>query len=241
MKTGSSRARPPGSSSGNALALKSALWLALLFVILAAILFLTSGRLDWGMAWLLPGALFACALVNLVVLMRVNPEVVEERLQRRKGVKRWDRVLVAIMAAFGLALLLVAGFDERFGWSPQMAPSLRTAGLAVFVLGNLLFLWAMAVNKFFSKLVRTQEERGHHVVTAGPYQHVRHPGYVGWILMTFSIPVILGSVWAVVPAGLATCVMLVRTVLEDRTLKEELDGYTDYAEQVRYRLLPGIW
>jgi protein-S-isoprenylcysteine O-methyltransferase Ste14 len=109
------------------------------------------------------------------------------------------------------------------------------------VAGDLLLLWAMVVNRFFSKSVRIQRERSHRVVSVGPYRYVRHPGYVGWILMSAAVPVILGSLWALVPAGLAVAGMMVRTALEDRLLRADLEGYEEYAVKVRSRLLPGIW
>jgi protein-S-isoprenylcysteine O-methyltransferase Ste14 len=109
------------------------------------------------------------------------------------------------------------------------------------VLGDLIFLWAMAENKFFTKMVRIQKERGHYVVTGGPYRYVRHPGYVGWYIMMIGLAVALGSLWGFIPAGILLALMLVRTALEDRTLRKELAGYEDYAQRVRYRLIPGVW
>ena len=115
------------------------------------------------------------------------------------------------------------------------------AGLVVFVLGMGLMTWAMIVNNFFSLVVRIQKDRGHTVVSSGPYAYVRHPGYIGGILFQLATPVMLGTLWALVPAGLAACLIVIRTVLEDKTLQAELDGYKDYAARVRYRLLPGVW
>jgi protein-S-isoprenylcysteine O-methyltransferase Ste14 len=114
-------------------------------------------------------------------------------------------------------------------------------GLLGYALGNLIFSWSMASNPYFSGVVRIQEERGHTVAMGGPYRIVRHPGYVGYILFTLSTPLALGSLWGFVPAVLASLGMVVRTGLEDRTLREELAGYKDYARRVRYRLLPGVW
>jgi protein-S-isoprenylcysteine O-methyltransferase Ste14 len=104
-----------------------------------------------------------------------------------------------------------------------------------------LLTWSMAANAFFAQTVRIQEDRGHTVATGGPYRYVRHPGYVGGILFQVATPLILGSVWALIPAGLTVCLTIIRTALEDRTLLEELDGYKEYAGRVRYRLLPGVW
>jgi protein-S-isoprenylcysteine O-methyltransferase Ste14 len=101
--------------------------------------------------------------------------------------------------------------------------------------------WAMSVNTYLSTIVRVQTERGHHVVTAGPYRYVRHPMYVGTILFGLCIPLFLGSWYALLPGALMGIGYVIRTALEDRTLQAELPGYADYAAQVRYRLLPGVW
>lgn len=210
-------------------------------VVVWALLCLLAGRLDWVMAWVLLAVMAVCLMINLAVLRRVNPEVIDERLHIREGIKGWDKVLNAIVGVVVFSTLIVAGLNQRYGWSPQIPLWLQLAAVVPVVLGDLFFLWGMAVNKFFSKYVRIQEERGHYVVTAGPYQYVRHPGYVGWIVMWSGMTLMLGSLWAFLPAGLTVLLVLVRTVLEDRTLREELEGYSEYAERVRYRLLPGIW
>lgn len=241
MKTAKSTEQAELAPLGTALILKGVVALFGSLVVLGALLFLLAGRLDWVMAWVWLGLLTVCLLINLAVLWRVNPEVIDERIHVRKGVKGWDKVLSPIMGVFAIGALLVAALNQRFGWRPEVATWLQIAAVAPVLLGDLLFLWAMAVNKFFSKFIRIQEERGHHVVTAGPYQYVRHPGYIGWIVMWSGMTLMLGSLWALVPAGLAVLLVLVRTVLEDRTLRQELEGYSDYAERVRYRLLPGIW
>jgi len=109
------------------------------------------------------------------------------------------------------------------------------------VLGQGLFTWGMVSNKFFSTAVRIQTDRDHTVASGGPYRYVRHPGYVGYITASFATALALGSLWALIPAGLTMCLLVVRTALEDQTLQDELDGYKEYAQQVRYRLLPGVW
>jgi len=235
--TGQARERP----TTKATVLKGLVMLVVTLVILGAILFGSAGRVDWVMAWVFIGVLMACVIVNIVVLMKTNPDVIQERMSRPKDVKRWDIVLSSILGVFVMAALPLAGLDERFGWSPPIAPALHVAGLALFVIGDLLFLWTMAVNKFCSKLVCIQKERGHHVVTSGPYRYIRHPGYVGWSILVAGIPLILGSLWTFIPVGVAICLTVVRTVLEDNTLKEELDGYEEYARRVRYKLVPGVW
>ena len=107
--------------------------------------------------------------------------------------------------------------------------------------GNALFTWAMSANKFFSTSVRIQTDREHRVAESGPYARVRHPGYTGYILFTIATPMILGSLWALIPAGVTLVLFVIRTILEDRTLQNELDGYGEYAARVKYRLIPGIY
>jgi protein-S-isoprenylcysteine O-methyltransferase Ste14 len=138
-------------------------------------------------------------------------------------------------------MYIVAGLDARFGWSPEYALAIHLVALVLAPLGQCLFSWAMASNKFFSRAVRIQMDRGHAVETGGPYQYVRHPGYVGMIISMLATPLVLGSLWALIPAGLASGLYIVRTALEDQTLQEELEGYKAYAQHVRCRLLPRVW
>ena len=208
------------------------------YLVLAAVLFISSGRLNWIWAWAYLGAGLALLVINALIL---PPELIAERGQPGENVKRWDRVLATLGSLATLGIPIVAGLDERLGWSPQLVSAIHLVGLTFFVLGQGLFSWAMASNKYFSTAVRIQMDRGHTVATAGPYRYARHPGYVGYIVSSFGMSLALGSLWAIIPAGLIVCLLVVRTALEDRTLQDELPGYKDYAQRVRYRLLPGIW
>jgi protein-S-isoprenylcysteine O-methyltransferase Ste14 len=207
-------------------------------LLIAAILFIASGRLDWGWAWAYLGVGVGILVINASVL---PPELIAERGQVKEDTKDWDRVLAIFIIIPTLGTLIVAGLDERYGWSPQLDWAIQVVALVFFALAQGLFSWAMASNKFFSGTVRIQEERGHTVASGGPYRYVRHPGYVGYIISWTATSLTLGSLWALIPAGLVMCLMVVRTALEDRTLLDELDGYPDYAARVRYRLLPGVW
>ena len=207
-------------------------------LVLAAILFIASGHLDWVWAWAYLSVGVGIVVINTLVLA---PELIAERGQIKEDTKDWDKLLGAFIGIPTLGTVIVAGLDERFGWSPQLAVAIQLVGLIFFALAQGLFSWAMASNKFFSATVRIQDDRGHTVATGGPYQYVRHPGYVGYITSWLATSLTLGSLWALFPAGLTMCLMVVRTALEDRTLLEELDGYQDYAGRVRYRLLPGVW
>ena len=181
-------------------------------------------------------------ILNALVLIPTNPELVAERSQIQEGTKAWDKLLVSIVSLFGpLAICLVAGLDHRFGWSSPMPVAALIIGLVLILLGSLLALWAMVANRFFAATVRIQSERNHTVVTDGPYQYVRHPGYLGGVLYDIGAPMAVGSLWATIPAALLLIATVLRTSLEDQTLLKELNGYKDYARGVRYRLIPPIW
>jgi len=227
----------------HSLVLKRFFQISVAILVQAALLFISSGRLDWAMAWAYLGIGVAVVAINALILLPRNLELVAERAQIvKEGVKSWDKQLASIHGVFGpAATLIVAGLDARFGWSPQLGLIVQCGALVCVALGYGLCSWALASNRFFSCLVRIQKERGHTVITTGPYRIVRHPGYLGMAMFSLATPLMLGSLWALIPAGLTVCVLIVRTVLEDRTLQEELDGYTDYARHVRFRLLPGVW
>ena len=208
------------------------------------VIFLAAGSLHWVWGWALLAVTAAALVGHVLVLVPINPELLAERQEglRVEGTKRWDKWLVIMSVSFGtIVLWVVAGLDVRFGWTSGMAVAVHLAGLTGYVLGYVVFLWAMAANAFFAEGVRIQEERGHTVATGGPYRLVRHPGYVGAMLGMAAGPFLLGSWWALVPAALAVGGYIIRTALEDRTLQEELPGYREYTQQTRYRLLPGIW
>ncbi|MCJ7626237.1 MAG: isoprenylcysteine carboxylmethyltransferase family protein [Anaerolineaceae bacterium] len=208
------------------------------YLVLAVILFVLSGNLGWVWAWAYLGAGVAIMIVNALIMPR---ELIAERGQPRENVKEWDKLITTISMIPVIGVPVVCGLDERFGWSPQLAIAVHIAALLIWVLGQGVFSWAMVSNKFFSTAVRIQMDRDHKVATGGPYRYVRHPGYVGFSVTYFATSLTLGSLWALIPAGLILCGLIVRTALEDRTLQEELPGYKEYAQKVRYRLIPGIW
>lgn len=208
-----------------------------------AVFFASAGRRDLPRAWLFFGAAFVYFVASTLALYRYNPELVVVRLTvRREGSRRWDEVLMRVANLTGMLLMpAVAGLDVgRYGWS-SLGLIYVVPGFALFVLGAVLITWAMSVNRFFESTVRIQEDRGHVVVSTGPYGLVRHPGYLAGIVWMSSIPLILGSLYAFVPLALYGVMMVLRTYLEDKTLREELPGYAEYAERVRFRLLPGVW
>jgi protein-S-isoprenylcysteine O-methyltransferase Ste14 len=211
--------------------------------VIATILFLTSGRLDWIMAWVYI-SMFAIVLLILVIYQELsNPEMLTERseLKPREGVQTWDVILSAFIRLSLLASYIIAGLDIRFGWKPEFTLAVQITALVLGLLGVSLATWAMAANRFAIVYVRIQKERGHTVVTTGPYRFVRHPFYVGTIIFSLAVPVTLGSPWALITGGLTSLLFVVKTMAEDRMLYKNLKGYREYTERVRYRLLPGLW
>ncbi len=207
---------------------------------LAAILFLSAGRVDWPLGWASIAIYVGISAISLVLADR---ELVAERSQAREGIQVRDAVLAGVSFLFFFPLtLFVAGLDAgRFSWSPPLPLVVEIVALVTFGLGNALGCWAIVVNRFFSTFVRIQEDRGHEVVSEGPYRYVRHPGYAGAILAALALPLALGSLWALIPAFIGAGGFVVRTAVEDGTLREELRGYREYARRVRHRLIPGIW
>lgn len=204
------------------------------------LLFLPAGTLAWPHAWVY---LLIFLIVVLASSIFSDPELLRnERGVGQSGRKGWD---LGLLSVYGILTTIVvpvlAGLDWRNSWSGALPLWVIALAVILYLLGWAFGLWAMAVNRFFSKVVRIQHERGHHVIDRGPYRLVRHPGYVGGIIHNIGTPLILGSWWALLPAVLAGILMVIRTGLEDRTLQDELQGYKDYANQVRYRLIPGIW
>ncbi len=210
-------------------------------LILAAVLFAAAGRWTWVRGWVYTVA-YACLTIIGVVAVPLDPELVEERTHIKEGVKEWDRRITVVGSLlYPLAILVVAGLDARYGWSPYIPHALAFLALALAAVGNLISIWATAVNRFYGRFVRIQKERGHVVISSGPYAYVRHPGYLGQIVFSLASALALGSLWALIPGGLFALLLVVRTELEDRTLQEELEGYTAYAEKVQGRLIPRVW
>lgn len=217
---------------------------ALMLICLCAMLFVAAGTLRWPKAWLFVIVYIGGAVGSRLIVARRHPDLLVERAQAAtaKGVKPWDKVLAPLVSLGGsLVLLFVAGLDYRFAWSSPIPWWIELVALGVLVLGIALGTWAMLENRFFSGVVRIQGERGHEVVSTGPYRYVRHPGYVGAILSYFAIPVALGTLWGLIPGVITSALVVARTALEDQTLRAELPGYEAYAQRVKWRLLPGVW
>lgn len=209
-------------------------------LLFGACLFGAAGSLSWPMAWAVLGIY---TLPKAAAFAFLDPDLIRERTAPGPGVDRGDVVLATLgVLALYPGMFVVAGLDAvRFGPALPMAQSVQLAALLVFALGYGFAYWAVYSNPFFATFVRIQEDRDHSVVSSGPYALIRHPGYAGTLLAHLALPFALGSIWALLPAALATLLFVARTSREDRTLRERLVGYREYQARVRWRLLPGVW
>ncbi len=216
--------------------------LGVFFIVLGALMFIPAGDIRWAKGWLFILVFFLLTVPAIIYLWRVNPEIFVARSRVfRAGTKRWDKVLMMFLFLSLTAIFIVAGFDAgRFHWS-SVPPWLILLGYVLLCAGYLISIWAESVNKFAEPSVRIQTERGHKVIDTGPYAIVRHPIYLGGLVMFTGIPLTLGSFWAFIPTAVVAVILIVRTILEDKTLQKELAGYKEYASRVPHRLIPGIW
>jgi len=218
--------------------------LVVVYLLIPFILLICGGELGWWQAWLYSLLIVAAGIGGRMWAEQRHPGLLAERqnIESIQNAKAWDKVLAPLMAvSVGYPMVFVAGLDHRYKWSAEFPLSLIVIGFILISLGYAFATWALAENRFFSSVVRIQMDRGHVVCDSGPYRFVRHPGYAGNILALFGIVLALGSVWTLIPAAVASIIAVIRTVLEDQTLQEELPGYRDYARRVRYRLIPWIY
>jgi protein-S-isoprenylcysteine O-methyltransferase Ste14 len=212
------------------------------FVLLqAAFLFLTAGTLRWPEAWVYLGLFCVYGIAIGVWLKKHDPDLFRERSTIKIPKKGWDKIIGIGLGLFFVPVFLIPGFDAvRFRCCHIPVP--------VKIFGFILFMvsvtWTARVakeNTYLSRIVEIQEDRGHRVITTGPYRFVRHPMYLGSIGYIISIPLALGSLYALIPSALCVILLIVRTRFEDKTLHSELEGYPEYAKKTRSRLFPGIW
>jgi protein-S-isoprenylcysteine O-methyltransferase Ste14 len=217
----------------------------LVFIVLVPFLpLLISTRWDWWQAWVYGLIGVFGFVISRVLVKKRHPDLLTERsrMMEHEDAKEWDKILGRLVGLGGGLIPLVAGLDMKYGWSgADYSVAVEMVALVLILSGHAIGSWALMENRFFSGVVRIQTERGHHVVSSGPYAIVRHPGYAGALLTYFATPLLLDSPWTFLPVILMTVVLVIRTVLEDRTLREELPGYKEFTGQTRYGLIPGVW
>ena len=229
----------PPTKSGSA---KRLLQVVVTYAWFIGSLFIAAGRLVWIRGWISVVLWVVGTTAMGLIAQHYNPELMAERAKwRRKDTKPFDKVFMAIYLPLMLLQPAVAGLDAvRFHWS-SMPFTFVYVGAAMFMAAVVLISWVMVVNPYAETSVRIQNDRGQTVVTSGPYRFVRHPMYVGIILMSLANPLVWGSVWALAMSGVLVLLFIWRTANEDKTLRRELTGYEDFAAHTRYRLLPGVW
>ena len=204
-----------------------------------------AGTWQWREAWVMIVMWTVYGVVSTHYLLRHDPALLAERLKflpLHKEQKDWDKVLMSLFFIAGIGLYLIPGFDVvRYEWSEPLPEWMRILAMLIHLPCFLLLGWMMRENTYLSQVVKIDKDRGHKVVTSGPYALVRHPMYTVVIILLFAVPVALGSRFAIILAVFLTLLLIVRTYCEDRTLHEELKGYSEYAKQTRYRLISGIW
>ena len=224
------------------LALKAFTWLVFGVVITALPLFLAAGTIAWPAGWIYLILLYGWLLIGILLLLKYNPGLLAERINiSPPNQKAWDKVFVLLLNVFFFAWVILMPLDAvRFHWS-WMPLWLQVVGGIALVVSFVLMSLTFRENSYLSPMVRVQEERGQTVISTGPYHLVRHPMYAGGLFMFLGTPLLLGSWYGLLLVVLFLPALLVRTVLEERTLRQELSGYEDYMKQVKYRLVPYIW
>jgi protein-S-isoprenylcysteine O-methyltransferase Ste14 len=210
-------------------------------VIFFLILFISAGRLDYwqGLVYLIIAIIMS--VLNYTIL-KIDRELLSERSKPGEGTKKWDKIVLGLAFLLTIIMYITAGLDSgRYHWSPNFHWSLFLIGVILTVCGQLLFLIAQKQNKFFSSTVRIQTDREHSVCDTGLYKIVRHPAYMGTIMQSLGFPLFFGSIWSIIPCGLIIILHLIRTFLEDKTLKSELTGYNEYSLKTKYKILPFVW
>jgi len=218
--------------------------LILVYLLIPLILFLCGGDLYWWEGWLYSVLILVAGIGGRLWAELRHPGLMAERQNSEnfQGAKAWDKLLAPLMAvSVSFPLVIVAGLDHRYNWTPEFPLWLVLLGFILISLGYAFAAWALAENRFFFSVVRIQVDRGHEVCDSGPYRVVRHPGYAGNIPPLLGLALALNSAWTLIPGVLALMITVIRTALEDKALKEELPGYRDYARHVRYRLIPGVY
>lgn len=214
----------------------------ILIAAMGALLFASAGTLHWPAAWVF---LLTSVLLGPLCgwwLYRIDPALLAERLRPvlQKDQPAADKAFMAVFMMAMLLWLVAMGLDRRHLASEMPLP-LQVLGFVLYLTSTLFTMWVFRENSFAAPVVKLQAERAQRVISTGPYAHVRHPMYSGMILFFAGVPLLLGSWWGLAMTPLLLALLAVRILIEERTLREGLPGYADYAARVRYRLLPGLW
>lgn len=214
----------------------------LAFSLMAAIFFGAAGSLNWPNAWVYILLQLLISAAMTIWLKKHDPELLKSRMSFLKPtLQNRDKLFALLFTLLFIPYLLLPGLDAvRYGWSSVPMP-VEVTGFAGFLYSMWLIFRVLQENSFASPIVEVQKGRGHEVIDSGPYAYVRHPMYSGFIICLICLPLALGSLWMILIGTLISLSFLIRISFEEKTLHAELDGYTEYCERVRFRLVPGLW
>jgi protein-S-isoprenylcysteine O-methyltransferase Ste14 len=206
-----------------------------------AIIFISAGRINYWQGLIYVAIGLIMSILHYTVL-QIDSQLLIERSKPGENTKKWDKTILGLSLLVTISMYIVAGLDSgRFHWSPDFHWSVYLLGMILTATGQLLFLIAQKQNKFFSSTVRIQTDRGHTVCDTGLYKKVRHPAYLGSIIQSLGFPLIFGSIWSIIPISLSIILLITRTYLEDKTLRNELKDYPEYADKTKYKIIPYVW
>lgn len=206
------------------------------------ILLVAAGKPDWINAWIYTALYLSYFIFPAIILTKISPELMNERgkfIQR--DTQSFDRIFFKLNPLLNLIMVILSGIDAvRFKWS-NIPVEFNALGVLLLILAFSLSFWAMKENAYFETSIRIQIDRDQKVCSSGPYKFIRHPGYLGMVLLAFGNPLVLGSLWGLIPGFLMALLVIVRTRTEDLFLRTKLPGYKDYTDKTQYLLLPSIW
>ena len=205
------------------------------------ILFISAWKIDYWQGFVFGGTNLITGLMNFRTIKN-DSELMTERSKVGDGAKSWDKIILGLSGITYLVSVVVAGLDSgRFQWSPNFHWSVYLIGFMLTIIGQVIFLTARKENKYFSSVVRIQTDREQSVCESGVYKIVRHPGYLGMIISLMAMPLLTGAIWSYIPIIASVILLIIRTYMEDETLKKELTGYIEYTQKTKQRLVPKIW
>ena len=205
------------------------------------LIFISAGRIDYWQGWIYTGIGLLMFVLNYTAF-KIDPELSRERSKPGEDTLKWDKTILGLSFLVTLSMYVIAGLDSgRYHWSPEFHRSIYLLGIILTMAGQLLFLIAQKQNKFFSSTVRIQTNREHKVCDTGLYKIVRHPAYLGSIIQALGFPLLFGSLWSIIPVSALILLLILRTNLEDKTLRDHLPGYLQYVQKARYKIIPHIW
>jgi len=210
--------------------------------IIGIIFFIASGEINILRAWIYIGTYIVGGIVVGIILIKKSPKLLNDRGKMQEGTKQLDKYIILTYFLFAIVITpIVAGVDKRFSLCAVLPFFYLYIGIIIYIFTAIITVWPMLHNPFFEGTIRIQKDKNHNVINTGPYKIVRHPGYLGMFIGSFQLPFAFGSALAFIPVIIMVIIIFIRTYFEDTTLQKELNGYTDYCEEVKYRLIPFIW